>query len=130
MILETLWFYFGQLGSSGATGVPTGATFFLLVPAGAERDFPRPGHGCLEVVEGGCWPCGVKELFPELVKVRCPARCLGHDLQRGHFIGQSAGDRPRGHFFTVHLQLPEVLRNSLSPLAAASDRPRVSLGNT
>lgn len=45
MFAEPLWFYFGHLGVSGATGALSCATFFLvLVSPGDKRDLPRLGH--------------------------------------------------------------------------------------
>lgn len=68
MLAEPLWFYFGHLGVSGATGALSCATFFLvLVSPGDKRDLPRLGHRVpMGVVEGDLRPMGT-----ELFLVRC-----------------------------------------------------------
>lgn len=108
LIWKLFWFYFGQLGLSGATGTPTSATFFLLVPPGDERDFFRPGHllplggrrdfSCVETtnfsLSGACFGEVTCQCHPF-------AQCL--DLGRERALPRPDSwlwwGSPRSHFF-------------------------------
>ena len=129
LISEPLWFCFGQLGLAGATGALTCATFFLLVPPGDERGFPRPDH--LVPVGGrrGSQAMGTKSFF--LFRAYCgdvPTHLPGVSTlaekerasQASQLVVVGSSLQPFLYKLedTGNLQLLEILRNVLSQPAA------------